>query len=190
MALGIRNIISLVNQSLEGIFKGSKLYGMATLVEREGRTQPVVDERTVAYDDDYSLQAYHRVNSAAITYTPGFGDGLNATNTFQVSAVIFNNEKITNLKTDEVAMIIQSVLGGFTITKAVLTASQISSVKVLPVQIILNSQQIFATEYRGVPYALNEYQSLMQINYTVEINFRGICFDLCPEDFARCAVTN
>lgn len=178
MAQSIRNIITLVNQSLDGIFKGSKLYGMATLVERDGKGLPVVEEYSVAYDDSYALQMYHRVQGATITYVPGsgYGDTRNTVNTFQVSAVVFNNEQITKLKTDEIAIIIQSVLAVLNIT----------SVRILPTQIILNSQQIFATEYRGVPYALNEYKSLMQINYTVEIKYMGICFNLCPEDFSKC----
>lgn len=176
MAQSIRNIITLVNQSLEGIFKGGQLYGMATLVEREGKTRPVVDEKAVSFDDSYPFQMYHRVLGAGITYRPGYGNTQTTIDTFSVLAVVFNNEKFTAIKTDEVAMILQSVLAALNIT----------SVRILPTQIILNSQQIFATEYQGVPYALNEYQSLMQINYSVEITYQGNCFDLCPEDFSKC----
>lgn len=176
MAQSIRNIISSINASLEGIFKGAKLYGIATLVEREGRSQPSVNEQPVGYDDAYAMQMYHRVQGATITYLPGYGDTQNTINTFQVSAVVFNNEQITKLKTDEIAMIIQ----------AVLSTLNIPTVRVLPTAIILNSQQVFATEYKGVPYAMDEQKSLMQINYLVEITFKGICFNLCPEDFVPC----
>lgn len=186
MAQGIRNIIGLINKSLEGTFKGGKVYGMATLIEREGKSQPVVDERPVTFDDSYPFQLYHRVQGATITYEPGYGNTRNTKDTFQVSAFVFNNEKQTKVKTDEIAMIIQSLLTLFSIEKTVLTTSKISSVTVLPTQIILNSQQIFGTEYRGSVYSLNEYQSLMQINYLVELTFKGICFDLCPEDFLQC----
>jgi hypothetical protein len=179
MAQSVRNIITQVNEALAGVFKGSTLYGVATLVERDGRTVPVVDERSVGYDDSYALQAYHRLGNAAVTYSGGYGDGTNTINTFQVSMVVFNNEKQTRLKTDEIAMIIQSVLDRLSITSASITLTQI----------ILNSQQIFATEYRGTPYALNEYQSLMQINYSVEITLKSGCFDLCPEDFSKCATS-
>jgi hypothetical protein len=176
MANSVRNTVTLINQALEGIFKGGKFYGLATLVEREGKGQPVVDEKPVSYDDSYAMQMYHRVQGATIVYSPGYGNTRNITDTFTVSAIVFNNEKITKLKTDELAMSLQSVLETINIT----------SVRVLPTQIILNSQQIFATEYKGVPYALNEFQSLMQINYSVELSFRGTCFDLCPEDFQNC----
>lgn len=177
MAHSIRSIVKQINTSLEGIFKGSKLYGVAELIEREGRTKPVVDEVSVGYDDSYAMQMYHRLTGPiTVTYLPGYGDTMNTTNTFALSAFVFNNEKITKIKTDEIAMIIQSVL----------QVLNISSVTIRLTQIILNSQQVFATEYRGTPYALNEYQSLMQINYTVEVKFKGICFDLCPEDFQQC----
>ena len=177
MALSVRNIINQINKSLEGIFKGSSLYGISTLIEREGKSQPVVDSKPVSYDDSYSMQAYHKLQGAVISYRPGYGNKRTTINTFQVSLVVFNNEQITKIKTDEIAMIIQSVLSALNIT----------SVQILPTAIILNSQQIFSTEYKGVPYTLNEYQSLMQINYQVEITFQGSCFDLCPEDFVGCA---
>lgn len=177
MALSIRNTITQINAALEGVFKGSKLYGMATLVEREGRSQPSVGEVSVSYDDSYALQLYHRVQGATITYVPGYGDTQNTINAFQAFAVVFNNEKITKIKTDKIAMIIQ----------AVLSTLNISSVRVLPTGFILNSQQVFTQEYRGTPYTLDEYKSLMQLNYTVEITFKGICFNICPEDFVPCA---
>lgn len=176
MAQSIRDIIQVINLALDGVFKGGKLYGVATLIEREGISQPVVDEHGVAFDDDYAVQMYHRLGNIGITYGPGYGDTRKIINTFAVSAFVFNNEKLTKTKTDVIAMIIQSVLQTINIT----------SVQVLPTQIILNSQQIFATEYRGIPYALDEYRSLMQINYTVEVTYKGICFDLCPEDFLNC----
>ncbi len=176
MALSVRNIISQINDALTGVFKGSTLYGVATLVEREGRGQPVVDEQAVGYDDSYALQLYHRLQGVNISNQPGYGDTMNTVNTFAVSMFVFNNENNTRIKTDEIAMIIQSLMG----------AININSVRILPTAIILNSQAVFATEYKGVPYALNEYQSLMQINYTVELTFKGRCFDLCPEDFSKC----
>ncbi len=176
MAQSVRNIIGLINDAISGIIHGSKLYGIATLVEREGQGQPVVDEQPVSYDDSYAMQLYHRVSGANITYLPGYGNTQTTVNTFAVSAIVFNNENITKIKTDEIAMILQSIL----------SVLNISSVRVLPTAIILNSQQVFATEYKGVPYALDEFKSLMQINYLVEITFKGNCFDLCPEDFSKC----
>lgn len=176
MAQSIRDIIQVVNLAMEGIFKGGRIYGVANLVEREGIGQPVVDDMAVAFDDSYAFQMYHRLGNISVTYGSGYGDTRKIINTFTVSAVVFNNEKLTKTKTDVIAMILQSVLQTINIT----------SVQVLPTQIILNSQQIFATEYRGLAYSLDEYRSLMQINYTVEVTYKGICFDLCPEDFSNC----
>jgi hypothetical protein len=172
----IRNTIPQINNALEGIFKGSKLYGIATLVDREGKTQPVVNDLPVSFDDSYGMQIYHRLGNVTIAYSDGYGDTTDTTNTYSVAAIVFNNEKITKLKQDDIALIIQSVLATLSI----------DFVGVTPVQIILNSQQIFATEYKGVPYSLNEYQSLMQINYQVAVTYKGNCFNLCPEDISNC----
>lgn len=172
MQQSVRNIISDINTSLEGIFKGGKFYGVAVIVDREGKGQPSVDDTAVSFDDVYAMQMYHRLGAVSVTYQQGYGDTMNTTNTYAVQAIVFNNEKITKLKSDEIAMIIQSVLA--TNDSATLSG------------IILNSQQVFAQEYRGHTYSLNEYQSLMQINYSIEIAFKGNCFNVCPEDFSNC----
>lgn len=176
MERSVRNIITDINTSLGLVLKGGKFYGVATSVEREGRMQPVVDEVSVTFDDSYGMQMYHKLGALSIAYGQGYGDTMTSTNTYTVQAIVFNNEKITRLKTDELALIIQSVLA--TNNNATLTG------------IILNSQEVFAQEYRGNKYSLNEYQSLMQLNYTIEISFKGNCFNICPEDFAQCAVNN
>jgi hypothetical protein len=178
MAQSIRNTIFDINTALERVFKGAKFYGVATSVTREGVTQPVVDDQSVALDDVYALQAYHKINGATITYKPGMGRQNNTVNNFSLSVYIFNNEKKTNLKPDEVAVIFQSVFSSL----------QINDVRILPSAIILNTPQIYATEYRGSEYRLSEYQNLIQINYSVEVTFKSGCFDLCPEDFSQCKI--
>lgn len=175
MAQSVRNIISDVNVVLAKAFKGAQFYGVATLVEREGKGRPVVNDKDVSFDTSYPMQAYHRIGNVDVTYANGFGRGTDTTNTFTMAMVVFNDEKQTGLKQDEVAMILQSVLSKLNIL-ADLTVTGI----------ILNSQQVWATEYRGTVYGLNEYQSLMQINYTLAVTFKSGCFDLCPEDFSQC----
>lgn len=172
MAQSIRNIVTDINTSLAGIFKGAKLYGVATSVEREGKSQPVVNELPVGFDDSYAMQMYHKINDIKIAYTPGYQRQPDVTNTFSMSAFVFNNEKITRLKSDEIAMIMQFYFN--------------STNNILPASVILDSQAIFAREYRGTSYALSEYASLFQFNYTVAIAFQRGCFDLCPEDFSQC----
>jgi len=175
MAQSIRNIVSEINASLNNVFKGSTLYGIATPAEREGKVQPVVDERPVSFDDSYALQIYHKVTGVNISYRPGFGDEQKTIDTFSMSAIVFNNEKRTGLKSDEIAMIMQSIL----------SVMNILSVRILPNNVVLNTKQIFDTEYRGNGYPLSEYHSLMQLNYSVEVTFKSGCFDLCPEDFSQ-----
>lgn len=175
MAQSIRNIIAEINKNLAGVFPGGIVYGVAESVTREGKTQPVSNERAVGFDDDYSVQIYHKLGEIGVSYKAGFGEYTNTINTFSVSMIVFNNERKSKLKADEIAMIIQSQL-----------AKNITSTRILPQRIILNSAAIFSTEYKGFQYPLDEYLSLMQFNYLVEITFKSGCFDLCPEDFKQC----
>ena len=178
MALSIRNIITDINTALESYLKSAVYYGVAQPMEREGLSSPVVNERPVSFDDSYGIIIYHKLGEIVITRKPGYGANETTTNTFAVSAIVFNNERRTGLQADEIAMIIQSVL----------TQQNITSVKISPTRVILNSQAIWQTEYRGHAYGLPEYASLMQLNYTVEITFKSGCFDLCPEDFSQCKI--
>jgi len=178
MAQSIRNIITDLNTAMQEYFKSAVYYGVAQNIEREGISKPVVNERVVSFDDSYGMIVYHKLGNINITRKPGFGSSEKTINTFAVSAVVFNNEKRTGLKTDEIAMVMQSVL----------SLQNIASVRVLPGNVILNSQAIYQTEYRGSSYSLPEYTGLMQLNYTVEITFKSGCFDLCPEDFSQCKI--
>lgn len=173
MAQSIRDIVNQINTALAGVFTGSKLYGVAVSVEREGKAQPVVDELPVAFDDSYAMQLYHKINGVQITYRPGFGKLNNTVNTFSMSAIVFNNEVRTALRSDEIAMIMQSYLS---------TLSPASTV-ILPLSVSFNSPLIFLTEYKGTPY---NGVNLFQFNYSIEVTFKAGCFDLCPSDFLTC----
>lgn len=179
MAQSIRNTISSINASLDTVFNNAVFYGVAQTIETQTGSKPVVSEKNVGFDDSYGMIAYHKLGNIGIKNTPGFGRSQHTINNFSVSLVVFNNEKKTARKPDEIAMIMQSVL----------SLQNITDVRVLPVSVILNTQAIWQTEYRGQPYKLPEYASLFQLNYTVEVTFKSGCFDLCPEDFSQCKNT-
>lgn len=178
MAHSIRNIVTQINAAFNAVFNGVKLNGIAQSIEREGKLQPVENEKAVAFDDSFALQVYHKINGVNITYKAGMGRDQNTINTFAMAAYVFNNEKRTGLKSDEIAMIMQSILSRL----------NIQSVRILPVNVILNTPVIFAAEYRGNDNRLSEHHSLMQFNYSVEVTFKSGCFDLCPEDFSNCKI--
>lgn len=167
----IAKIICDINSLLSGSIPGGKLYGIASTTEREGKSLPISKEKTVSFDDSYGWQLYHKVNDIKITYSGGYGDKKNIGNLFSCSMFLFNNEKRTGLATHEIALILQSVLQTYT------------SYTVQPTLVILNSRAVFDSEYRGQTYPLNEYQSLMQVNYTVDIRYKSDCLNFCPEDF-------
>ena len=175
MAQSINDIVCKINESFENTFKGIKTYGVSILIDREGKTQPIVNEMPVAIDDSYAMQIYHRINSINIVNKDGFGDKTNTINTFVMSLFLFNNQKLTKLRADEIVMILQSVL----------TNINIYSVRILPTSANLTSSAIYASEYRGSNFRMSEFYNLIQFNYNIEITFKSGCFDLCPEDFSQ-----
>jgi hypothetical protein len=175
MAQSIRDIVCSINDVLEGTFKNARFYGIAISTEKEGKAQPQANEQPVSFDDSYGMQVYHKAGNVAVSYASGYGDNQNTINTFSMSMLVFNNSKITGLATDEIAMIIQALLANINNSATIFVAN-----------FILNTQSIFAAEYRGHSFSLPEYAGLMQINYTVEIIFKSGCFDLCPGDFSQC----
>jgi len=175
MALSISKTVCAINDALKNVFKGAVYYGIAKPLATEGRYRPHIEDKAISFDDDYAMKVYHKVTAGRISYIGGYGDNTDTINTFAMSAIVFNNQKKTKLRDDEIAVIIQSVLANITTTETI-----------TPTDFILNSEQVFSVEYRGHQYALPDNMSLMQFNYTVAITFKGGCFDICPEDFSHC----
>lgn len=175
MAQSIRDIVCQINASLETVFKGAKFYGVATSVDREGKLRPVVNDQYVGFDNSFAFQMYHKINQVTTQRirNTGFGRIEDRVNVFQMSAFVFNNEPRTKLKTDHIALMLDSILATINII----------SVRILPVNFILNTQAIYSTEYRGAEFSLSEHHSLLQMNYNIEMTLKSGCFEVCPEDF-------
>ncbi len=175
MAQSISKVVCAINDALALVFNGAKFYGIAKPLGTDGKYKPSDGELPISFDDDYAMKVYHKVNGGRISYLNGYGRNQDATNTFAMSAIVFNNQAKTKLRDDEIAMIIQSLISNINTLETI-----------IPTDFILNSEVVFSVEYRGHAYALPQNMSLMQFNYTVAIIFKGGCFDLCPEDFSQC----
>lgn len=166
----ISKIICDINSSLSGVIKGSDFFGITKTTEREGKSLPINDDRVVIFDDSYGLIGYHKVNEIRANYSHGFGDKRKVTNVFNCALVVFNNKTRTKICDTDIALIIQAAL------------TNNSSYRISPLNIILNSKVVYDNEYRGNDFRLNENQSLLQINYQIEVVYNN-CFEICPEDF-------
>lgn len=152
----VRDIICSIDEKLCKVFSGSKWYGVTELIDKDGKSQPQAGH----FDDGYRLSGYHRI----LEITPR-RTGFNYQNTYSCILIISNT---TGLPGDEIAGYLQTVIGSLNIQAARVTLTKI----------ILNSQQVFAAEYRGHTFP---GIGLIQINYTVEAAFKEICCDI-PED--------
>lgn len=180
----IRDIVKEINCQLEKVFPvGFIAYGVARTVIREDGYLPMVDDKYVGIDDNYALQLYHKINGITINKTRGTGWGNSpgyAVNTYQMSMVVFDNELKTKLASDEVVTLFQAAI------PHTISTDFFKSIRISLSSVVLNSQAVYAEEYKSDTYRLSESQSLSKINYNVEIVFKTDCFEICPEDLQKC----
>lgn len=181
----IRELVNALNDSLNATFKEVKSYGIARSVKRGEELLPVIDEQYIGIDDSFSLQVYHKITGITMSvpdtrqgYGRNFGDQVN---TYAMQMIVANDSQKTKLMSDQIALVIQSMLYNITFP-----TDFFRSVDVSLRSVILNSEQVYQQEYRSDSFRLNEYQSLSQINYSVEIAFKPGCFVVCPEDLIHC----
>lgn len=163
-------------------FTGYAAHGIAELTFRstDNAIYPFVAEDGVyvGIDDTKPLILYHRSQNATIRNKgKGFGDVENK-EVFAVSMtmVVYQNQERTKLTQDELFLYLKSAFPAmaFKIPNFDYISVKINSV-------ILNSQQVFRSEYQNLQYNLNPFQSLTAINYTIESEYKTACFNKCPE---------
>lgn len=167
-------------------FTGSRVFGLAQSIIRQSgdNTQllpTIVDlsgEGTyIGVDDAAPLTIYHKSNSIAVSEKQGSGYGDNRSNktyTYSNALVVFMDRKALGMLPDELILFIQANLPDS------LKIGNYKSVNVRMQNIILNSQQVFASEYQNVDYRIPPRFSLFAINYQIESVFDKNCFATCP----------
>lgn len=187
--MSVTKFIEAVNQQilpLVNSFTGGKIYGLAQSMTREAGgvkelLPALVDKegegKYVGVDDNSPVIIYHKSNSvtAAEKQNSGVGD-LRAWQvyTYSNTMIVFLDRKKTNLLPDEFILFLQAnIADGLKVQnyKTVIMRFQ---------NIILNTQQVFASEYQNTQYKVNPGMSLFAINYQIESTFDTRCFDKCP----------
>lgn len=180
----IRDIISLINETLGHKFRDIRGYGVATTIRRGEELLPVSNEQYIGLDDSFAIQVYHKILGITMTESTQGGYGRNSNtqiNTYSMAMIVASDEKKTKLMPDQVALVIQSAIYNIPFS-----TDFFRSVEVSIRNVVLNSEQTYQQEYRSDSYRLSEYQSLTQINYSVEITWKPGCFVACPEDLIHC----
>lgn len=148
MRLTVDEIICQINDTLQSALPGSKFYGIVDYLTRDGKVEPHVNERPVSFDDVYRMSGYHKIARITPRKT-----GFNILNTYNCSLVVYNGLGLDNY------YIAESVLS---IINSIVTVTDI----------VLSSEVVFQTEYRGHAYT---GVHLIQVNYTIEAAIRANC---------------
>jgi hypothetical protein len=185
----LSKFIEAINKPLENLVSGIKVFGIAEPISRTTGTVTEIipgivgndgEIKYVGVDDLNSVIIYHKASALGVkpsTVRKGYGDEPNnIVNAYAMSMIVYIDRSKVKMKPDEFFLFIQANFP-FQIeeTPYSLILTQINTV-------ILNSQAVYDSEYKGAENRLPANHSLMQINYTIESTFRQNCFEKCPED--------
>lgn len=185
---GLNDIVNLINYNLRvnlldksKKFPGYKLFGVTQPITAEGQTFPGIFEQGGRYagiDDRESFILYHKAGAVTIAELPrsGYGDSRTkyVTGTYGMNMIVWFNPKTCCINSDEILLALMAAI------PESLDVADYSAVNLRINSAILNQQQVFQNEYKGVQYFLNPESSLLSIGYTIEGRFRKDCFNFCP----------
>lgn len=181
--------ISSINDRIKGLtdkWAGSRVFGLAqsmirdtsggqelipAMVDKEG------EGKYIGFDDTAPMTIYHKANSITVTEKANTGYGnarSNIANTYANSMIVFMDRKVTGLLPDEFLLFVQANLADD------IKVDNYKSVNLRIQNIILNSQQVLASEYQNTEYKIPPRFSLFAINYQIESVFDKSCFATCP----------
>lgn len=171
---------------LSSKFLGSRIFGIAQSIirgtsEKSELLPALVDlngEATyIGVDDASPLTVYHKANSIAVSEKSGSGYGDNRAYksfTYSNALIVFMDRKVLGMLPEELVLFIQANFPDN------IKIDNYKSVNMRMQNIILNSQQVFASEYQNVDYRIPPRFSLFAINYQIESVFDKSCFATCP----------
>lgn len=185
---GVKDIVSGINKHLINSFTKNGInqavaFGISELTVADKTTFPVFfkgkNGRWAGFDDKKHVIIYHRLVSVTTgSVGKGYGD-LNVkeiANTYNMIMVAFFDSGKTKLMADEMFAFIQATLPEF------LRGEKFTYIRTSVTSAILNSQQAFSQEYKGIAYSLKPEQNLIAISYSIESRFKKGCFNCCSEE--------
>lgn len=177
----IHDIVKQINQAICSRFD-AKTYGIATMSTKGENILPSDDEKYIGLDDIYKIQIYHKLNSMnnQLRTGSGYGDSRgDQVNTFNMSMIVFHNERLTKFKTDQLVLVLQAN------TPRDVVSEYFKTIRLTYNNVVLNDAVVWQQEYGQSAYKLKPHQRLIQINYTVEATYKEGCFAKCLEDLCN-----
>jgi len=181
---GLKDIIEIINEDLKNSFIKNgfgalSLFGISETTVKGEQSFPVFFPNNqgawAGFDDRKEVILYHKVNSVQTTQAQtGYGDSFGEMiNRYQINLVVyFKSQKV---KPDEMFAFIQAVLP----ESPKQENSKFTYIRTSVLSAILNTMQVFNSEYKGIKYSLKPEQSLINISYTIESRFKKGCFNCC-----------
>lgn len=129
----------------------------------------------IGMDNTIPVIIYHKINSISSVIKPkGTGDALgDIVNTYSNTMIVYMSRKKTGLLPDQLILKIQASLPDF------LQFKPYNNIVIRFLNVILNSNQVWASEYGGSKYRLTPESNLFAINYQIETTFAKKCFENC-----------
>lgn len=183
-SLMINLFIDTINKKFSSL-QGGKIYGLAQSmirVKSDGLESlpAIVDNdgegKYIGIDNTLPFIIYHKNNSITTRQVAkaGYGDESGDTvNTYSNTMVVYMNRKKLKIQPDQMFLNLQ---GSFPDS---ITHQGFKNIVILIQNVILNSQQVWASEYQNTDFRLQPDSNLFAINYTIESTFKKGCFDTC-----------
>lgn len=184
----INEVIDLINNGLVGIVEEQIVVGLAQRVYRYGSDDAIefmpgiVDKDGEAiyagYDDIKSLSIYHKTNAANLSFgttRTGYGDSRRNEDTVALSMVAAWDTRKVPLQSVDMMLMLRSRF-----PQVIKGIPDIGDVQVVPQSALLNSKQVFESEYTvASSYLLPIYINFLQLNYIIQLRYDQQCIANC-----------
>ena len=148
------------------------------VAENDGEYKPMI------FDDTKAFVLYHKIFSKNYQYSTdkeAFGrvTGRNVKAVCQMQMIVLANRTIIKILPDdfETLLVMNFPNGNETIFNSI--SSSLNAIYTKPVSSDTDFQRLWANEFRGYDYQVNQDRAIIAVNYTIESAFKTKCFSLC-----------
>jgi len=184
----INTVIDLINMQFDGIVKDQITLGLVQRVYRSNSGDVIdfmpgiiKDDGEAIYagiDDIKSLTIYHKTNAASLAFSArgGFGDARQSEDTIICNLIAAWDTRKVKIQAVDMLLLLRS-----RIPQGIGGIPEIKDVVITPSGALLNTKQVFDTEYSigASGYLLPLYINFIQINYTILLRYDQSCINKC-----------
>lgn len=185
----IDQIVGLINGGFDGLHQAEIILGIADSIHRidsEGAIEFIpgivklgTDEAVYAgIDDVRSIIIYHKMNAASLSFgarNSGYGDSRKNIDSINCSIIALWDTRVIKLYSPDMMLLLRSRM-----PQLIKGIPEVGDATIAPSVTTLDTKQIFESEYRfSKPYLLPMYIKMLQINYTIQLNYDPVCIDKC-----------